>query len=64
MYLQLTFHQRMYMLKRVPFSDRLNVPCSTEGSAECFVIFGEFGVPLFNGGTGEGKKEALFLAFF
>ena len=49
-------------------SDRPNIPCSaersTECSTECSVIFGVFSVPLFNGGTGEGKKEALFLAFF
>ena len=32
-------------------------------SAECYVIFGEFGVPLFNGGTGEGEKEPLFLVY-
>ena len=43
--------------------DTRNVPRSAEHSAECSVIFGEFGVPLFNGGTGEGKKEPLFLAF-
>ena len=44
--------------------DSLNVPRSAERSAECSVIFGEFCVPLINGGTGEGEKEPLFLAFF
>ena len=42
----------------VGYSDRPNIPCSTERSAECSVIFGQFG------GTGEGKKEPVFLAFF
>ena len=29
-------------------------------SAECSVIFGEFSVPLFDGGTGKGMTEPLF----
>ena len=28
------------------------------------VFFGQFGVPLFNGGTGEGNKEPLFFFHF
>ena len=44
--------------------DTRNVPRSAEHSAECFVIFGKFFVPLFDGGTGESKKEPIFLAFF
>ena len=45
-------------------SNRPNIPCSAELSEECSVIYGQFGVPLFNGGTGKGKKEPLFLALF
>ena len=45
-------------------SNRPNIPCSAELSEECSIIYGQFGVPLFNGGTGEGKKEPLFLALF
>ena len=40
--------------------DLPNVPSSAERS----VIFGQCGVPLFQGGTGEGKMEPLFFQFW
>ena len=52
------------ILNIIYISDRPNIPCSAERSVECSVIFGPSRVPLFNGGTGGGKKEPLFLAFF
>ena len=52
-------YSKEYITYIICTRDPPNVPCSVE----CSVIFIEFSVPLFNGGTGEGKKEALFLAF-
>ena len=40
--------------------DSPNVPCSAERSAECSVIFGQFLVLLFNGGTGKVKRNPYF----
>ena len=43
--------------------DTRNVPRSAEHSAECFVIFGKFFVPLFDGGTGKVKRNLYFWHF-
>ena len=43
--------------------DSPNVPCSAERSAECSVIFGQFLVLLFNGGTGKVKRNPYFQHF-
>ena len=43
--------------------DLPNVPCSAEHSAECSLIFGQFGVPLFKGGRGKVKRKVYFLQF-
>ena len=40
--------------------DPPNVPCSAEGSGEGSVIFSEFSVPLFKGGTWEVKSNLYF----
>ena len=38
-------------------------PCSLEGSVECSVIFGQFLVLLYNGGTGKVKGTPIFSIF-
>ena len=40
--------------------DSPNIPRSAERSAECSVIFGQFLVLLFNGGTGKVKRNLYF----
>ena len=43
--------------------DPPNVPCSAEGSGEGSVIFSEFSVPLFKGGTGKVCGTFIFHIF-
>ena len=51
------------MFSGVCVRDLPNVPCSAEHSAECSLIFGQFGVPLFKGGRGKVKRKVYFLQF-
>ena len=43
--------------------DPPNVPCSAERSKEGSVIFSEFSVPLFKGGTGKAWETFIFPSF-
>ena len=52
-----------FLIRRQNCSDPPNVPCSAERSGEGSVIFSEFSVPLFKGGTGKVWGTFIFPPF-
>ena len=46
-----------------PILERVNANISNRPNIPCSVIFGQFGVPLFNGGTRKVKKSSIFSTF-